>query len=166
MTHGIVSLADRPVVDLSLRHFENTCRGVLVIGTWYMDPETRQSQPCLALVDAHRKVRPGKTVPCIIPLDQAWRWTREIGDHAHVSRTIAEWIACGALPGAIANKSDFHAVLDAIQSRFRDLLTMPPLPVKAAITHGAAPAAGDLIITERASGKVVHEAEVTGHVRH
>lgn len=166
MTQGTVSLAERPVIDLSQVAFEHTCRGILILGTWFMDPETRQSQPCLALLDARRKVRRGYTIPCIIPLDQAWIWTREIGDHAHVARTIAEWVSIGALPGSVTNQNDFHAVLDAIQSRLRDLLTMPPLPVSAAIKHGAAPAVGDLVITERTSGKVVHEAEVTGHVRH
>lgn len=85
---------------------------------------------------------------------------------AHIGDTITDWIACGAMPGQLSNKRDFFTVFDAVQSRLRDLLTMPPLPVKAAIKHGAAPAIGDLIITESESGKVLHEAEVTGHVRH
>lgn len=166
MTTKTITLAERPVLDLSLAYFEATHCGIRIIGTWVMDPETRQSQPCIVLLDARRPVRPGKVIPCIIPLDQAWRWTRELGDPEHVANTVADWMACGAMPGQPFNKRDVFAVFDAVQSRLRDLLKMPPLPVKAAIKHGAAPAIGDLVITERESGKVIHEVEVTGHVRH
>lgn len=93
-------------------------------------------------------------------------WTIELGVPEHVVRIIDEWLSSGALPGQPFNKHDRWAVFDAVQSRLRDLLTMPPLPVTVAFKHGAAPAVGDLIITERESGKVIHQAEVTGHVRH
>lgn len=75
-----ISLDSRPVLDLRLRAFEAGTRGIRVIGSWYMDPETRQSEPCLVLLDANRPVMPGRTVPCCIRFRDMWKWTRGLWD--------------------------------------------------------------------------------------
>ncbi|RMC33752.1 hypothetical protein [Paracoccus alkanivorans] len=165
MTSGLITLDRTPALDLSETHFEHVSNGIRVIGTWLMDEETKQAQPCLVLLHALRPVRPGRTIPCIVALDQAWRWTREKGEPEHVARQIAKWLTSGALPGHPANKRDVFAVMDAVQSRLHDLFKMPPLPVKAAIRHRVAPAVGEVEIIERDSGKTIHHAEVRGHVR-
>ncbi|SEN87310.1 hypothetical protein SAMN04489859_102025 [Paracoccus alcaliphilus] len=155
----ILSLDARPVLDLQFRAFETVTRGIRVIGSWYMDPVSRQTEPCLVLLDANRPVRPGRTIPCIIPLSDMWKWTREMGDPAHVARVVHDWISSGALPGVPDDRSDAFRIFDAVQSRLRDLWSMPPLPPKAAIKHGAIPV-GEIEITERESGKTVQEIEV------
>lgn len=161
----LLTLSERPVLDLEQAHFTHTVGGILVIGTWYMDRETREAQPCLVLLDAARRLQRKRVIPCIVLLEDMWRWTVEMGDRDFVARNISDWLNSGALPGSATNKKDVFRVMDAVQSRLRDIVTMPPLPPKAAIKHGAASPVGELIITERDTGKTVQEIEVvTGHV--
>lgn len=162
---GLISLDRTPALDLSEIAFEHVTNGIRIIGTWLMDEETKQAQPCLVLLHAFRPIKPGRTIPCIIALDQAWRWTREIGDYEHVGRQIGKWLNSGALPGHPSNRRDVFAVIDAVQSRLHDLFKMPPLPAKAAIRHRVAPAVGEIEIIERDTGKTIHHAEVQAHVR-
>lgn len=153
-----IILNERPVIDLDHRHFEATMGNILVIGTWYMDPETGDSDPCLVLIDATR--RKGRVIPCIVPLDGAWRWTVEIGDPAHVWRTISGWIAEGALPGSPSNDRDLWAVFDAVQSRLRDMMAMPPMPVEPAIKYQSAPGTVGRIVVTGGNGSALNEVEV------
>ncbi|OOY20878.1 hypothetical protein BMI86_10250 [Thioclava sp. DLFJ5-1] len=161
-------LNERPQLDLDIRHFEHRSGNILVIGSWLMDHKAHRTEPCLVLIDARRDPRrigkgARRAVPCVIPLNEAWRWTLERGDPAHMSRVISEWIGDGLLPGDVGDKKSVFRVLDAIQSRLRDLYFMPPLPMKAALRHSITPTnvIGDVTITERDSGKVVAETEIT-----
>lgn len=161
----LISLDDKPVLDLSKTAFEHRHGNILVLGSWHMDCQTRRSQPCLVLIDAAKKLARRKCIPCIILLDDMWRWTLELGEPAYVARNIHDWLTCGALPGNAGNKRDVWAVMDAVQSRLRDLWSMPPLPIDLAVRNGALPV-GDLTITERDTGKIVDQIEVTSsHVR-
>jgi len=166
---GLISLDDKPVLDLNHVHFQHIHGAILILGSWYMDNQTRQSQPCLVLLDAARKVQRRRTVPCVVLLDDMWRWAAHphlgLSDPEHVSRCIHDWLSSGALPGNPGNKKDVFAVMDAVQSRLRDLVAMPPMPIKAAVKHGAVPV-GNLTITERDTGKTVDQIEVfSSHVR-
>lgn len=162
-----LNLDARPVIDLEHRHFEATVGNILVIGTWFMDPETKRSQPCLVLVDATKPLKQGRVIPCIITLDQAWMWTVEIGDEKHVGRVIRGWLAEGALPGNPHSGRSVWAVFDAVQSRLRDMMMMPPMPAAPATKYGTPPeTVGDLVITDQRTGAVLHEVELTKHVRH
>lgn len=161
-----IDINRRPVIDLNLRHFETTIGNICVIGTWIMDDKTRRNQPALALIDATRKMRRGRIVPCIIPLGQAWRWTVEIGDPEHVWPLIRKWLRDGALPGNPLNNRDLWAVFDAVQSRLRDLIFMPHLPAIGALKYGSAPEQlGVLTIRNERSGKVLDQIKVTGNAR-
>ena len=155
----LLSLDEKPVLDLRYRAFDHLCGAIRVIGSWYMDPETRSSQPCLVLIDATKPFRAGRVIPCIIPLSDMWKWTQEMGDGAHIARNIYDWLHSGALPGHQDNKSDAFRVMDAVQSRLRDLVTMPPMPPEAAIKHSAVPV-GEVEIIDRQTGKTVQEIEV------
>lgn len=162
----LIDLDEKPVLDLRHTAFEHIHGPILVIGTWYMDRETRQSEPCLVLVDAARKVARRRTVPCVVRLSNMWRWAPPpLGEPEFVANVIHDWLASGALPGTAGNKADTHRVLDAVMSRLRDIVYMPPLPVKAAIKNGAVPV-GTVTVTERDSGKPLQEIEVySSHVR-
>ncbi len=162
-----MSLDARPVVDLAMRHFETVSGNIRVTGTWFMDPETRRSQPCLVLTDATKPLRTDRVVPCIVTLDQAWRWTVEMGEPQHVWPIIARWIREGVLPGQPTNKQDMWAVFDAIQCRLTDMMMMPPMPAAPAAKYGTPPeTVGELVITDRNTGAVLQEVELTKHVRH
>lgn len=164
----LITLSERPVLDLRHAAFEHVHGQFLLIGTWYMDRETRDSQPCLVVLNAVRKVQRKKTIPCVVLLEDLWRWAfgeRGLGDPAWVEQTISDWMRSGALPGSPNNRKDVFAILNAVHSRLRDVVFMPPLPPKAAIENGAVPV-GDLTITERTTGQIVQEIEVVaGNVR-
>lgn len=162
----LIDLDEKPVLDLNNVAFQHITHGILVLGTWYMDRDTRTSEPCLVLLDAARRVARKRTIPCVVRLSNMWRWApAPIGDPQFVSETIHDWLSSGALPGTAGNKADTFRVLDAVMSRLRDVVYMPPLPVKAAVKHGAVPV-GDMTITERESGKPIHQVEVySSHVR-
>lgn len=162
---GFISLDRRPALDLRFTHFEHVHSGILVIGTWLMDGDGK-SGPCMVLLDAMRRVERKRTIPCVIPLTHMYLWTREEGDPEHVATTIMEWMISGALPGQPHNQADVRRIFDAVQSRLRDLWSMPPMPVGAAVKHGAVPI-GTMELVERESGKTVNEIEVvSSHVRH
>lgn len=159
-----LNLDTAPVIDLNHTHFEHVHRGIRVIGTWYIDPDTRQSEPCMVLMDANKPMRrkAGKrdrAQPCVIMLSDMWKWTVETGDTMHVARNCHLWMSSGALPGTPGNMPDVFRITDAVLSRLRDLWSMPPMPARAAIKHSAVPV-GMVEVRERESGKTVHQLEV------
>lgn len=161
---SMLSLNEKPVLDLRFHHFQHVHAGIAVIGTWYMDPDTRQSEPCLVLLDRARlRGKSRRPIPCIVRLNDMWMWAT---DPDRVADQIEEWMTSGALPGDPHNRKDVFRILDAVNSRLRDLWSMPPLPPKAAIKNGAVPV-GDLTIIERESGKTIQQIEmVAANVRH
>lgn len=168
---GSISLGRAPVLDLEHIHFQHVHRGIRIIGTWYIDPDTRQAEPCMVLMDASKPIQRRGTAgdraqPCVILQRDLWKWTVEIGDTQHQAFFCFQWMAMGALPGTPGNMPDVFLIFDAIQSRLRDLWSMPPMPPKAAVKHGAMPI-GDVTITERDSGKTIQQLEVfSANVRH
>ena len=167
-----VSLDARPVLDMAMAAFETIAPGnIRVTGTWFMDPETRTSQPCLVLTDARRPLTRNKAsrraIPCIITLDVAWKWTVEMGDPTHVWATISDWLREGVLPGSPTNNHDKWAVFNAVQCRLRDMMMMKPMPAAPAIKYGTPPeVVGEVVITDQRTGAVLQEVELTKHVRH
>lgn len=168
---GILSLDRVPVLDLEHIHFQHVYRGIRIIGTWFIEPDTRQAEPCMVLMDSAKPIQrkagdKDRAQPCCIMQRDMWKWTVELGDTQHQAFFIYQWMALGALPGTPGNMPDVFRIFDAIQSRLRDLWSMPPLPPKAAVKHSAVPI-GDVIITERESGKTIQQIEVVAsHVRH
>lgn len=153
----------RPAINLAHRHFERRRHGIIVIGTWLTDGN--RTQPCMVLLHGSRPIAAGRTVPVIIPLAEGWRYavTQErgggtIGDPDHASASINEWLMKGLLPGNPWNPRDHLKVLDAINENLRDLLAMPPKP------RFGDYAVGDIVIKDRATGKVIGEKEITNDV--
>lgn len=165
------NISERPVLDLELIKFQTVAPGnIRVIGTWMMHPTKPRSQPCLVLTDARRPLAPGKVVPIIIPLSEAYRWMREHQTEAEFDEcmtTIHEWIKLGWLPGTATNDLDLFHVFSAIECRLRDLVFMEPMPAAPAIKHAIEPTTiGEMVITNADTGAVVQEIEVKANVRH
>ena len=146
MKRRVITHVERPAIDLRRRAFERRKHGIVIIGTWYR--EGNRTQPCLVLLHGSRPIRRGRTIPVIIPLDQAWRWAAhaDVGDPVHCGRVAREWLADGLLPGdgAIGALN----ILDAINDNLTDLIRMPPAP------KGETQVLGDVIITNRLTGEV------------
>lgn len=169
---AFLKLDERPVLVPDHKEFETIAPGnIRVTGTWMMHPTKAISQPCLVLTDARKPFVPGRVVPVIIPLKEAYRWMREFHDPGELDDCfdrINGWLTLGFLPGAPGNAHDVHAVFDAIQCRLRDLVFMRPMPEAPAIKYGVhtPETIGELTVTDASTGDVVQEIEVTANVRH
>lgn len=143
--------AERPVFDLTKIHASSVSHGIRVVLGWFWDQDEREYEPCIALM----KLRP-PVVPCIIPLSSAWRWALHdnTGDPAHVAKTVFNWIYDGALPGNPHAPVDAMAVLNAVDSRLRDLVMMPPRPPGDIVT------VADIEVRDHDTGKIINETEV------
>lgn len=167
----LLNINERPVIDHEVFKFQTVAMGnIRVVGTWMMHPTRSKSQPCLVLSDARRPFVPGKCVPVIIPLSEAYRWMREHQTEAEFDDCMMrchEWIKLGWLPGNPTNDLDLWHVFDAIQCRLRDLVFMEPMPAAPAMKHKVIPdTIGELIVTNADTGAVVQEIEVKANVRH
>lgn len=72
---------NRPVLDLTKYAFKKEAGEITLFGTWY-GPE---SKPVLVLVPTLLFGRHIIT-PCVVPLINAWLWSREHGDPVYVAR--------------------------------------------------------------------------------
>jgi len=147
----------RPSLNLEIKAFDRTKHGIRVIGTWHVDDSQRgKSQPCLVLLDAMRPLQPGRTVPIVILMNDAWKFAvsddRELGDRQHATYSITEWIMENLLPNNVLG------ILDAINDSLRDLYNMPPKPREGAY------AIGDLVMKDSETGETIKEVEITNRV--
>lgn len=147
----------RPALDLNVKVFDRTIRGIRCIGTWLTkEGERGRKEPCLVLLDANRPIMRGRTKPVVITLNNAWRFAAsddpELGDRNYAMSACVEWILEGYLP------NDAVSIMTAINECLRDLYNMPPAP------RLEQKAIGDLIIKDRLSGSTIAEKEVTNDV--
>ena len=161
-----INVNERPVLDMEHYDFQHTVGNITLTGTWYIDPDTNRSQPCLVLTDATKRLAAYKVVPYITPLNKAWEWTMEFGDPEVIWPKIRELVKEGILPGNPHNDRDLWMIFGAIQTRLRDMMAMPPMPAAPAAKYKAPPETfGELVITDADTGAVLQEAEITINVR-
>ncbi len=140
-----MAVPERPILDLSIRHFERKTGPFLLVGTWL---KKGRREPCLVILPRFHKIE--NAVPCVVPLSSAWRWSEEYGDELWAAITAVAFAR--VLPGLNHLKvSDVNKVLDAVRGSLGDLANMPPAPVtKRKI-------AGDLKFTNRETGEVTQK---------
>jgi len=121
------------ILDLDKRHWAHTRFGLTAIGTWVrIDGRWR---PCMAIVRADGR----RTTPCVIPLEEAWRWSDIIGAPAEPAINILLNLAVD--PG---NPDNVFKLITLVNSRMADLVAMPVRPPSAEehadpvaeLTHG------------------------------
>lgn len=153
-------MRSRPILDLTKVRAAHIHHGIHVILTWYWHERVNDHRPCIVLADASRPLRQGATVAVIIPEKEAWRWALHdgVGDPMHCVQSADEWMGQGLLPGTPGNKMDRLRILNAIDSRLRDLVLMPPRPAGDTISLATAQ------VVDHESGRVIHEEEVTTDV--
>lgn len=135
---------ERPVLDLSMRHFDHKIRGIRVIGTWLT---SGSREPVLVLVPSNKSLE--KTIPCIITLTNAWKWTEDIGDMFWAAITAAGFAPALGLNPIIA--ADIDRILDVVRNRLSDLLAMPPSPPRPRNI------AGDVTLIDNNTGSVIQK---------
>jgi hypothetical protein len=111
---------EKHILDLSKRNWSHSRFGLTAIGTWVrLDDRWR---PCMAIVrnNAHT------LRPCVIPLEDAWRWS----DQEQKPELLAARFL-GQLGIDPSNPDNRHRLIDLVNSRMVDLITMPPRPADA-----------------------------------
>lgn len=117
-------MTDTPDVALDLRrtHFTHPRGDVTVYGTWLLT----NRRPCLVLLPSFTRIDSDYLVPCIIPMDQAYKWDEHTGDPAHCAQMT--WWFAQALGIDAHNPSNMIRLTSIIREHLGDLLTMPPFP--------------------------------------
>lgn len=158
MTRSLI----RPALDLRHRAFTRTHHGIVCIGTWLTAERGGRTQPCLVLLHPLRPISAGRTIPIVIAMDALWQYAqaedKSVGDPVAAAIQITDWLACGDLPGDVHNPRDHFRILDAINECIRDVYAMPPKP------DFGSYAIGDVVITDRTTGKVIAEQEISNSV--
>jgi hypothetical protein len=134
-------MSTRPVLDLTKNAFVRELGDITVFGTWYGE----HKRPALVLL-ATASIGKPNVVPCVVQLQDAWRWSREHGDvayHVQQSMTIAHLLGLTA-----HNRYTCMRITTLIQDHLQDLKDMPLKPSERAVV-------ADAFLTDR-YGKVRH----------
>jgi hypothetical protein len=104
------------ILDLDKRLWAVTRYGLVASGTWVkIDGRWR---PCMAITRAS-----GAPRPCVIPLEDAWRWSETIGSPAQPAVNMLLKLGIDPL-----NPDNVFKLVSLVNSRMADLVAMPPRP--------------------------------------
>ncbi|MBS4051284.1 MAG: hypothetical protein KGZ69_08775 [Methylomonas sp.] len=111
---------EKPFLDLNKYHFVRTIGDVRIYGAW-CGPDKR---PCLALLSRFQII--GKrTIPFVVHIDNAYLWSDEHADPAHIVEQSAK--ACECLGLDVRNPRNVVKISFLIQDHIGDLLAIPPM---------------------------------------
>ena len=145
--------AERPLIDLKRNAGKFQHGDITAYLTWAGD----NRRPCLVLVPSWTfgKANLRRVTPCIVPMDNAWKWDAQRGlpgECAATSMAFAEAL------GLSANLVTAMRITTIIHDHLQDLIRMRPE------THrdGATYVAAEIIRTNRDTGEQVY-TEVHEH---
>lgn len=111
----------KPYLDLTKYHFKQKHGDIIAYGTWCGD----NNRQCLVLVPS--MIEAGKrVVPCVIPVDNAWKWSEEVGNVRDCAASCLQFAANLGLDPY--NQISVMRVLSVIRDHMGDLLTIPVKP--------------------------------------
>lgn len=130
-------------LDLTRYHHKRKHGDITAVYTWFGE----ELRPALVLIPTHRQHHE-KTTPCVIPLENAWKWDEHVGDPAGCART------CYAFAGYLGLDPLSSMTLQRIASIIRDglgeLLNIPPKPDERIVV-------ADAVITDEHGKQRHHE---------
>ena len=131
-------------LDLTRYHERRQHGDITAFYTWF-GPE---QSPALVLVPTYRQHHE-KTTPCVIPLENAWKWDEFLGDPEGCARTCYQF--AGFLGLDPLSSMTCQRIASIIRDGLGDLISIPPKPTERKVV-------ADAIITDH-SGRKRH-AEV------
>lgn len=146
-----LSTRERNALDLTRYHARYSHGDITVYLTWWLALDSGP-RPCLVLIPTHAQSYE-RAIPCVVMLDQAWRWSEGIGDPrdaAFQALRFADALGLGATP------TNAIRVRSIIVDHLGDLLAMPPMPegMRESVVLGEAK------VTDREAGTVVRHHEI------
>lgn len=115
---------NKPVLDLTIRHFTRELGDITLIGTWY-GASLEDSEPVLCLVPTYRILFDGvamRAKPCCVALSSA-----HLYDEPHY--LLARAMEFGQALGFEDSMTRTNKIAEAIHGSLLDLIKMPPRPV-------------------------------------
>lgn len=115
---------NRPVLDLTTRHFTRELGDLTIIGTWF-GADLDESEPVLCLVPTYRILFDGvamRAKPCCVALSSAYLYD----EPSYLLARAREFSAAMGFEDSMART---YKIAEAIHGSLRDLIVMPPRPV-------------------------------------
>lgn len=139
-----------PLIDLDFKHATYVRGDITVILTWTLN----NRRGCMVLVPSFI-TRSQRIVPCIVRLEDAWRWDERIGDGAFCAEMCVEFAP--ALGLSAFNTAHLRRIAGLINNHIGDLLAIPPMP------ESEMEVLADVLLTDTSTGKSI-EREIIDHV--
>jgi hypothetical protein len=146
----------QPALDLTRYHWRHEHGDLTVYGTWWLGLDSGP-RPCLVLIPTHKQ-HWEKAIPCVVMMDDAWRWSEKIGDPADAARQA--FMFARALGLDINNVQNVFRVRSIINDHLGDLLGIPPMPN----SMREMVVIGEVKVTDREGGTVIAHDEVVERV--
>lgn len=148
-------MKNRPILDLTMRHFTRQLGELTVIGTW-LGPTPDESEPCIVLIPTYRQCLASaisgmqqRAKPCCIALSAAYL-------HDEPRYLLNRAMEFSRAMGFEDSMSRTHKIAEIIHESLDDLCRMPERPVMGKV------AMADATITD-ASGRQ-RTLEIIEHV--
>lgn len=121
-------MGEKPAIDLTRHHFLRGLGDLVVVGTWLMNDDQEDTEPCLVILPRYRP--PSTVIPCVIALSSAYLYN----DAAYCVRA-AKGIAKAL--GFEDSMTTTHRIADILHSHLPDLVSMPVNPTEAIVVGEA-----------------------------
>lgn len=108
-------------LDLTRYHHKRQHGDITAVYTWFGE----ELRPALVLIPTYRQHHE-KTTPCVIPLENAWKWDEYVGDPAGCARTCFQF--AGYLGLDPLSSMTCQRIASIIRDGLGELLTIPPKP--------------------------------------
>lgn len=123
-------MSTRIALDLTRYAFRRQHGDITVYGTWFGE----QQRPALVLVPSYREGFE-RVTPCVVPLENAWKWSEEVGDQQDAVQTAFQFAECLGLDGF--NRFTLLRILSIVRDELGELLKIPPKPTEAVVVADA-----------------------------
>jgi hypothetical protein len=132
--------------DLAVFHQVYARGDITVFLTWNLI----DGRPSMVLVPTINAMTHERCIPCVVPLESAWRWSREhwVSENTPIKQAQRFLENLGFNPN---NKKSVIRLMSIVNDYLGDLIKMPPLPKE------REEFAADALITDNTTGKVVHK---------
>jgi hypothetical protein len=146
----------RAAIDLTRYHARAQHGDITAYLTWWLADDAGP-RPCLVLIPTYKQSWQRAT-PCVVHIDQAWRWSEEIGDGAYAARMAFAFSRALGLDEN--NHQNLFRVRGIVVDHLGDLLTVPPMPD----TMRENVIIGEAKVTNREAGTLVRHEEIVDRV--
>lgn len=111
-------------IDLTRHQFLRELGDMVIVGSWVMNDDQEDTEPCLVLLPRYRP--PSSVKPCVIALSSAYLYD----DPKYLVRAAKYIAECLGFEDSMTRT---HKIADIIHSHLPDLVSMPVDPTEAVV---------------------------------